>query len=226
MDLTDQRLKRLTQVAQYRQRDLTVILENVHDRHNIGAILRTCDSVGIHEVFIIYTEDRLTEENNIEPGKTSSSGSDKWIKINLYRDVKSCFAEVKKRYDKIWATALTEQAENLYSLDLTNSVALLFGNESEGLSEEAVSMADGNFIIPQVGFVRSLNISVACAISVYEAHRQRSILLKDNDSNKAWKENLIEEYKSIHAETKILKRHERFRNRMNKSKSSGKGTTS
>ena len=216
MDLTDQRLQRLTNVANDRQKDLTVILENVHDPHNIGAILRTCDSVGIHEVFIIYTEDRLTEENNIDPGKTSSSGSDKWVKVNLYRDITSCFEEVRKRYDNIWATALTDKTKSLYELDLTSSVALLFGNESIGISKEALALADGNFIIPQVGFVQSLNISVACAISVYEAYRQRTSETISKIDNQIWKDELLEEYKSIHSMTRIQKRQERISKRMRK----------
>lgn len=216
MDLTDQRLERLTEVAQHRQKDLTVILENVHDPHNIGAILRTCDSVGIHEVFIVYTEDRLNKENNIEPGKASSTGSHKWVKVHLFRDLKSCFAAVKKNYDQILGTGLTVESESLYDLDLRTSTALLFGNESEGLSEEARSLSDGNFIIPQVGFVQSLNISVACAVSIYEAFRQRSISPDLKDAHNNWRNNLLEEYKSIHSETKMLKREKRQRIRIAK----------
>lgn len=216
IDLTDQRLQRLTEVAHNRQRDLTVILENVHDPHNIGAILRSCDSVGIHEIFIIYTEDRLTEEDNIEPGKTSSSGSDKWVQVNLFRDIESCFEAVRKNYDRILATGLTQEAENLYELDLTTSVALMFGNESEGLSEKALELADGNFVIPQAGFVKSLNISVACAVSVYEAYRQRTMKDESLDENTEWKQALIEKYKSIHATTKLLKREERIKKKLKK----------
>jgi len=217
MDLTDERLQRLTEVAYNRQQDLTVILENVHDPHNIGAILRTCDSVGIHEIFVIYTEERLTAEGNIEPGKTSSSGSDKWVKVNLFRDVETCFEAVRKSYDKILATALSKDAKDLYDLNLSSSLALLFGNEAVGLSEKAISNADGNFNIPQIGFVKSLNISVACAVSVYEAYRQRTAQ-KENEQNVEWKENLVEKYRSIHETTKMLKREERLKKKLKKAK--------
>lgn len=215
MDLTDERIERLKTVANNRQQDLTVILENVHDPHNIGAILRTCDSVGIHEVFIIYTDPRLSLERNIEPGKTSSSGSDKWVKVHYFDNVKNCFDQVKKSYDTILATALSKDAKNLYQLDLTASTALLFGNESEGLSEEATNLADGNYLIPQVGFVKSLNISVACAISVYEAYRQRTEL-ETNPVQDKWKNDLFERYKEIHVETKMLKREERLQKKLKK----------
>ena len=215
MDLTDERIERLKTVANNRQQDLTVILENVHDPHNIGAILRTCDSVGIHEVFIVYTDPRLSLERNIEPGKTSSSGSDKWVKVHYFDNVKDCFAQVKKSYSKILATALTQEPRNLYELDLTASTALLFGNESEGLSEEAIKLADGNYLIPQVGFVKSLNISVACAVSVYEAYRQRTTKEKDVGTDN-WKTALFERYKEIHVETKMLKREERLQKKLKK----------
>lgn len=172
--MTPERKQRLREVASRRQNTLAVVLENVHDPHNIGAVLRSCDSVGVQEVIILYTEDHL-DEGRIELGSRTSSGARKWLDIHLYRDVEACFAYVKSRYDHLWATHLGESAKSLYELDLTQSVALLFGNEHDGLSQEALDQATGNFIIPQVGMVQSLNISVACAVSLYEASRQRHV---------------------------------------------------
>lgn len=170
--LTPKRLEKFTKVVANRQPDLTVILENVHDPHNISAVLRSCESVGIKEIFVLYTEMQLTEEN-IKMGKKTSAGSRKWVDVHLFRDPKKCFTEVKKKYKTILSTHLSEDAVGLYELDLTQSVALMFGNESEGLSQEALSYSDGNFLIPQVGMVQSLNISVACAVTLFEALRQR-----------------------------------------------------
>ena len=169
--MRQERIERLKSVAARRQ-NLTVVLENVHDPHNIGAVMRSCDSVGVREIFILYTEKHLDEER-IEMGRRSSSGARKWLDIHLYRDVDACFKHVKRHYSNLWATHLGESAKSLYELDLTSSVALLFGNEHDGLSQEALSYATGNFIIPQMGMVQSLNISVACAVSLYEALRQR-----------------------------------------------------
>ncbi len=216
MDLTDTRIERLKEVANHRQQDLTVILENVHNPHNIGAILRTCDSVGIHEIYIIYTDNRLSEGKNIEPGKSSSTGASKWVKIHYFENVKTCFAEVRKKYDRILGTALTDKSEDLYALDLKKSTALLFGNESKGLSPPARSMSDGNFLIPQVGFVKSLNISVACAVSIYEAFRQRTAFEADPDINQEWKDELFEQYKEVHVETKFLKQEQKVAKRIRK----------
>lgn len=170
--MTPKRLEKFTRVAGNRQPDLTIILENVHDPHNIGAVLRTCESVGIKEIYLLFTEAHLSEEN-IRMGSRTSAGSRKWVDVYLYRDAEACFAEVKKKYQRILSTHLAEDAVDLYDLDLSESVALLFGNERDGLSEEALAFSDGNFIIPQVGMVESLNISVACAVTLYEAFRQR-----------------------------------------------------
>jgi tRNA (guanosine-2'-O-)-methyltransferase len=165
-------MERLKSVAFRRQPDLTVILENVHDPHNIGAVLRSCDSVGIREVYVLYTEPQL-DEGRLEIGRNASSGARKWIDIHLYENVEACFERVRQRYEHIWATHLGEQAVDLYDMDLTQSAALLFGNEHEGVSPLSLQYTTGNFQIPQMGMVQSLNISVACAVTLYEALRQR-----------------------------------------------------
>lgn len=171
--LTEKRILKLKEVSSYRQTDLTVILENVHDPHNIGAVLRSCDSVGIDEIFILYTEDRL-KKRGLQKSDSSSTGINQWIQIHYYTDLDSCIADVRSKYKKILGTNLKEDSNSLYDLDLTDSVALAYGNEKDGLSEEFIAIIDGNFIIPQVGFAQSLNISVACAVSLYETFRQRN----------------------------------------------------
>ena len=170
--MTEQRRARLRDVAYRRQTNFTVILENVHDPHNISAVLRSCEAVGIAEMFILYTEEHLQEEY-LELGKKSSAGARKWLTVNYYTGLENCFEAVRSRYDRIYATHMAEDAVSLHQLDLTESVALLFGNEHDGVSKEALAYADGNFLIPQVGMVQSLNISVACAVSLYEGLRQR-----------------------------------------------------
>lgn len=171
--MTEERIRKFKVASTRRQNNLSVILENVHDPHNLGAVLRSCDSVGIHEIFVLYTEPRLQGVEHIKLNKRTSSGARRWVDVHLYEDTAACFAHIRKNYDKIYSTHLEEQPTSLYELDLTQSVALMFGNEKDGLSEEVLSYSDGNFIIPQMGLVQSLNISVACAVSIYEALRQR-----------------------------------------------------
>ena len=129
------RAARYRDVIARRQANLTVVLENVHDPHNIGAVMRTCDSVGIHEIFVVNTDTRLQDEN-LYIGNQTSSGARKWIKVHFYTAIEPCFQHIKSTYQSIWATHLSEQSKDLYELDLTQSVALLFGNEKEGISQE------------------------------------------------------------------------------------------
>jgi tRNA (guanosine-2'-O-)-methyltransferase len=196
--MTPKRAARFKEVIKCRQPNLTVILENVHDPHNISAVLRTCDSVGITDIYVLYT---TVHKERLTMGKRSSSGARKWVNVHLYNDVDECMQAVKAKYDKIYATHLSEDAVGLYDLNLTESVALLFGNEHKGVSEAALTYCDGNFLIPQYGMVQSLNISVACAVSVYEALRQRkaSGFYSDNPVlNETEQAELYEQYQLRH----------------------------
>ncbi len=170
--VNENRAAKYKQVISKRQ-DLTIILENVQDPHNIGAVVRSCDAVGISELFIIHTLDCYNVQHK-KVGKNSSSGARKWIKMHYFDDLQSCFNEVKAKYKKVYGTHLSSESVSLFNLDLTESVALMFGNEQLGISPEALQMLDGNFLIPQYGMVQSLNISVACAVSLFEASRQRA----------------------------------------------------
>ena len=167
--MTPERYNRLTTVLNKRQPDLTVVLENVFDPHNISAVMRTCDAVGVQDIYIL--------NNRIPPhkkwGYRSSSTAAEWLTIHQFENVDECFAALRKNYKKIYATHLGEDSINLHKLDLTDPVALVFGNETFGVSDEIVKLVDGNFIIPQFGIIKSLNISVACAISLYEAYKQK-----------------------------------------------------
>jgi len=172
--MTDRRIQRFWEVLNKRQRDLTVILEDVHDMHNVAAVMRTCDSVGIKELYIIHTESiKYCKLSNLLKGRKSSGSANKWVKLHLFDDVVSCFEVVRKKYKHIFTTHLSEDAVEFYKLDLTESVALVFGNERDGVSKRTLELSDGNFHIPQVGMIQSLNISVACAVTLYEAFRQR-----------------------------------------------------
>ncbi len=170
--MVEKRIKRFKDVVRKRQPNLTVILENVHDQHNIGAVMRTCDSIGIMEVYILQSRENF-QVTHVTLGKRTSASSRKWVDVHLYNNLDNCFKAIRKKYDKIYATHLSSDAKTLHQLDLTESVALLFGNERDGVSQEALDRCDGNFIIPQVGFIQSLNISVAAAVTLYEAYRQR-----------------------------------------------------
>ncbi len=169
--MTPARHEKLTQVLSRRQADLTVVLENVFDPHNISAVMRTCDAVGVQEIFILNT--KIPRHKKF--GARSSSSAAKWLTVHSFEDAVRCFEEVRRRYERVLTTHLGESSANLYEVDLSRPTALVFGNEHSGVSEEIRALADGNFLIPQVGIIQSLNISVACAVTLYEAYRQKEI---------------------------------------------------
>lgn len=192
LGMTPERKNKFEEVLAQRQSDLTVVLEDVHDIHNISAVLRSCDSIGIGEIYII---------NSITPkphriGKRSSGSAKKWVNIHQFTNVADCMAIVKARYQNVLATHLNSESKELYSVDLTQPTALLFGNEQMGLSDEILQHATGNINIPQVGMVSSLNVSVACAVTLYEAYRQRSAkgMYEGTDISQPEKQELLKEW--------------------------------
>jgi tRNA (guanosine-2'-O-)-methyltransferase len=168
--LTEKRLNRFKTVVSKRQKYLTVVIENVHDPHNVSAILRSADSVGIDKVYLIYNQDKFPR---ISP--VSSASAKKWVETVKFSTVEECFKELKKQKFKIYSTHMLEDGRNasLYELDLTKRVALVFGNEHRGVSDEVKRLSDKNFLIPMAGMVQSLNVSVSVAVSLFEAMRQR-----------------------------------------------------
>ena len=164
------RTNKIISVISFRQRSLHVVLENIHDPHNVSAIFRTCDSVGVGRVSLVY---------NIEPfpkiGKKSSASAYKWVEREKYKNIKDCALLLKKDGFKVLVSSITDSSKSIYDFDLTKKTAIVFGNEHRGVSKEAEEIADEKFIIPMFGMVQSLNVSVAAAICLYEASRQRSL---------------------------------------------------
>jgi tRNA (guanosine-2'-O-)-methyltransferase len=169
--MTPQRRARIESVLSHRQNDLTIVLENVFDPHNISAVMRSCDAIGIQEIFVLNTKIPLHKKW----GKRSSSSAEKWLTIHQFDNLQDCISALRSRYTRILTTHLSSDAVSLYEINLTAKIALVFGNEHAGVSDEMREQADGNFIIPQVGMIQSLNISVACAVSLYEAYRQKKL---------------------------------------------------
>ena len=168
---TEKRVNKLKSILEKRQKSITIVMENIADPHNFSACLRSCDAVGIFDVCLLYHSGQAFPISN----KTSSASASKWINIRKFSEVEKCFNELHSEGKQIYTTHLSTESVSLYDLDLTQKIALVFGNEHSGVSGEAVKLADGNFLIPQIGVIQSLNISVACAVSVFEAFRQRQL---------------------------------------------------
>jgi len=170
MPRSQRRTEKIRRVLTARQPDLTVVMENIHDPHNVSAILRSCDAVGILRVELLYTIERFPKI-----GKKSSSSASKWIDRRTHTSVTACCEQLHAEGFGILATRVDAGAVSLYDLDLTAPVALVFGNEHRGVSDDVVAHADAVVRIPMVGMIESLNVSVAAAVCLYEAYRQRML---------------------------------------------------
>lgn len=167
--LTERRLNKISKVIRARQHSLYVLLENIHDPHNVSAIYRTCDAVGIPKVGLLYTSEEFPKIS-----KVSSASARKWVDTEKFATVDECYSALRTEGFKVYATMLDETAKSVYEIDLTGKIVILLGNEHRGVSEEAAEKADEKIFIPMRGMIQSLNVSVAAAVTLFEAQRQRS----------------------------------------------------
>jgi tRNA (guanosine-2'-O-)-methyltransferase len=158
------RKERIAQVVAQRTRSLSVVLDRLEDTFNMAAVLRTCEGMGVQDIHIIENP-----EVPFEPNRKVTQGCDKWLTLNVYPDARSCFERLKAGGYKIWVSAARQGAVSLTELRFDGKVALVFGNERTGVSEEVLANADGVFWIPMRGFTQSFNISVAVSACVTRA---------------------------------------------------------
>ncbi|MFT5880222.1 MAG: tRNA (guanosine-2'-O-)-methyltransferase [Moritella sp.] len=165
--MTPERLERITKMLQHRQPDLTVCMEAVHKPHNLAAVVRTCDAVGVNNVHAVWSS---------RPTKVSggtATGSQNWVSVRSHNTIADAIRELKAQGMQVLATNLSNKAVDFREIDYTKPTAILMGQEKLGISDEALALADQDIIIPMVGMVQSLNVSVATAAILYEAQRQR-----------------------------------------------------
>ncbi|MFC1688803.1 tRNA (guanosine(18)-2'-O)-methyltransferase TrmH [Pseudomonadota bacterium] len=167
--MTDRRREKIEAVLADRQPDLTVLAEHLHKPRNLSAIVRTCDAVGINEVHAVPGEEGLAIH-----WKTSQ-GAEKWMKVRAHDDLESACRYLKDGGFQLVAAHLSDTAVDYRDLDYTGPTALMVGTELFGVSEQALAFADRQVRIPMKGMTQSLNVSVACAVVLYEAMRQREI---------------------------------------------------
>lgn len=150
-----------------RQPDLTVCLELVHKPHNVSAIIRTADAVGVHQVHAVWPTTRMRTL------VSSAAGSNSWVNVQTHRTIGDAVTHLKGQGMQILATNLSARAVDFREVDYTRPTCVLLGQEKTGITEEALALADQDIIIPMIGMVQSLNVSVASALILYEAQRQR-----------------------------------------------------
>ncbi len=167
MPLLPRRYERLKAVLDRRMGDLTVLLEQVEKPHNLSAILRSCDAVGVLEAHAVCRQGRLPTFNS------TALGSQKWVPLRLHADATAAITALKDQGLRVYGTHLGVQAVDYRCCDFSGPTAFLLGAEKWGLSDAAAAAIDQAIVIPMQGMVQSLNVSVAAAILLFEALRQR-----------------------------------------------------
>ena len=161
------RYQLLQKVLNKRQPDLTVMMENVHKSHNLSAILRTCDAVGTFKAHAV------SDRGEVQTFNKTAQGSQKWVGLQIHESTEGAIAHLHDQGFKVYAAHLSEQAVDYREVDFTQPSAVLLGTEKWGVSDVAAELCDQHIIIPMVGMVESLNVSVANSVILFEAQRQR-----------------------------------------------------
>lgn len=162
-----QRYARIRAMLAARQHDLTVCMEQVHKPHNVSAVIRTADAIGVHEVHAVWPGSRMRTM------VSSAAGSNSWVQVKTHRSIADAVSCLKGQNMQILATHLSDKAVDFREVDYTRPTCILMGQEKTGITQEALELADRDIIIPMIGMVQSLNVSVASALILYEAQRQR-----------------------------------------------------
>ena len=165
--MTPERVARLDAVLAMRQPDLTVFAENLHKPRNFSAMVRNCDAVGINEMHV------LPGESNLRRHWNTSQGAEKWMRIRTHSSPEQACTYLKSQGFHLVAAHLSDEAVDYCSIDYTEPVAVVLGTELFGVSDTTLSFVDQQIKIPMMGVTQSLNVSVACALVLYEAQRQR-----------------------------------------------------
>lgn len=171
--LTPERQKKILQVTRERCFDVSVVLENIYDRGNSSAVMRTGEGLGFANFHVIETFEKFKEANRV------TQGADKWVEVKKWKSTAEAIQHFKKNKIRICVTSL-EAAKPIHEVDFSSPIALVLGNEKNGISKEILEAADERVIIPMPGFVQSFNISVAGALCLYQIFQSRLAKLGKN----------------------------------------------
>lgn len=166
--LTEARKARIRRAVALRQPDLTVVLHNIHDPHNVSAILRSCDACGVGRVHLLYTREAFPSLSS-----ASSASASKWVDTVRHHDAEGLLAALASEGLTVVAAGVHPEAVPVMDWDFTRPTAVILGNEHRGLDPDLAARVPHTVCIPMYGMVQSLNVSVAAAIILYEALRQR-----------------------------------------------------
>lgn len=165
--ITEERLEKINKIIPERSLSFIPVLENIYDRGNISAVMRSAEAFGFCEMHIIEGGEKFKESARV------TQGADKWLNIYRWSTTEEALSFLRDRGVKIFATHLSKESIEIKDIQRSSGqqVALIFGNEKEGVSDRALEFCDGNILIPMKGFTQSFNISVAAALCFQEAAR-------------------------------------------------------
>lgn len=164
--VTPERWQKIQDVVAQRIPQMSVVIENIYDRGNASAVMRSMEAFGFYKIHMIEIQEKFKESQRV------TKGADKWLEIQKWKSTKSCIENLKAQGQKIYVTHLDKKAKPLEEIDVSAPFSICFGNEKDGASEELISMADETVFIPMRGFVQSFNISVAAAVAFYSFHEK------------------------------------------------------
>ncbi len=166
--MTPARYARLRAILDRRQPDLTVLMDGLKKPHNVSAVIRTCDAVGVAEVH------GVSDAPSFKIRRSSAGGTGRYVGVRLHATAGEAITHLHARGFRVLAAHLTPAARDFRGVDYTLPTAILLGTEKEGVDAETLAQVDGSIVIPILGAVESLNVSVAAAVILYEAQRQRA----------------------------------------------------
>ncbi len=161
--ITDERKDKIENILSQRSSYFIPVLENVCDKGNISAVMRSAEAFGFYRFHIIKISKDFKESKRV------TQGADKWLDVSKWTNTKDCILTLKESGYRVYTTHLSKKAVEFDELDLNQKTAVIFGNERDGVSKEALSLAHGNVLLPMAGFTQSFNISVAGALSFQRA---------------------------------------------------------
>jgi tRNA (guanosine-2'-O-)-methyltransferase len=164
--MTIERYTRIRALLAARQPDLTLLLEEVHKPHNVSAIIRSADAVGVHRIHAVW-------EDNTPLLRGTAMGSQVWVDMQRHSSTENAIKKLKSQNMQVLVTNLDDNSVDFRDVDYTLPTAIVLGQEKSGATDDAIAMSDKSIVIPMVGMVQSLNVSVAAALVMYEAQRQR-----------------------------------------------------
>jgi tRNA (guanosine-2'-O-)-methyltransferase len=165
MAMADTRRARVESALENRLGSVVAVMEAIHRRHNASAIIRSCEAFGVHEVHMVI--------GRFRPSKGASRGAERWLDVRRHIDIESCVAELKARGFRIYVADLAPDAYTPDTVPVNGPVAIVFGAELVGISDEARALADGAIQVPMRGLTESLNVSAAAACALFRVSERR-----------------------------------------------------